>query len=100
MKFNYLLVFFICISSPLFGYWADPKFPDKLIQRYPAYKQRIEQLNKEIVAAWNRLEKNTKDKEALSVLERKSKELADLVCEAARKEIKNQITEQSEFVIL
>ncbi len=88
------------MSSPLFGYWANRNFAATLIQRYPSYGQKIEQLNKELIAAWDRLERNDKDKEALTILERKSKELADTICEAARREIKEQITEEKEFVII
>lgn len=98
MKCNTILILTFLISSQLFGFWADSKFPEKLIGRYPSYKTKILKLNDEINYAFKMIAKDPKNKIAERHLADKSKEFADLICEAARNEIKEQITEETEFV--
>lgn len=101
MKLNYLLAILTLVSSPLFGsFWADEKFPEKLIQRYPSYAERIKGINAAIDVYWRIIQTYPKDRNAPILLTEKTKELANLISEAARKEIQDQITEESEFIIM
>lgn len=98
MKFKCILLLFSSITfSQLFGFWADSKFPEKLVGRYPSYKTKILKLNDEINYGFKMITRDPKNKIAERHLADKSKEFADLICEAARNEIREQI-EETEFV--
>ena len=84
------------MKSSLFGFWQDPKFPETLSMRYPAYREQIVKLSGEINLYFKMISRDPNSPVA-ELLAEKSKELADLICEAARKEINDQI-EESEFV--
>ena len=97
MKFHYLIALTTFMSIPLFGFWADSKFPETLIKRYPRYKQKIQKINEEIQYNFKIISRDPKNAYAQQLLAQKSKELSDVICEAARNEIKEQI-EEAEFV--
>lgn len=97
MKFNYFLLIIVLTNSQLFGFWQDTKFHEKLVIRYPAYKQRILKLNDEVNHYFKMISHDPKNALAQQLLNDKTKEFADLICEAARNEIKDQM-EESEFV--
>lgn len=96
MKINYILAIAL-MSKQIFGFWADSKFPEKLVQRYPTYKTKIMKLNEEVNNSFKMITRDPKNKLAERHLADKSREFADLICEAARNEIKEQI-EETEFV--
>jgi len=104
MKNNFLLYSLLIVATmannTLFGIWADPKFPEKLTQRYPAYKGKIIESTNIMSNAWKMMLRDPNNDYAQTVITDQSKALADIVCEAARKEINDQITEESEFTII
>ena len=96
MRLYYILVILVLLNSSLFGYWQDPKFPETLGNRYPRYREQILKLNEEINFYFKMISRDPQSPIAQKLLADKSKEFADLICEAARKEINDQI-EESEF---
>ena len=87
-------------NNTIFGIWADSNFPVKLSQRYPAYKEKIAESVNIINNAWKMMQRDPNNDFAQTLIADQSKALADIVCEAARKEINDQITEESEFAII
>jgi hypothetical protein len=97
MKFNYKLMFFVCIGSQLFAAdpWRDSKFIEKMTTRYPAYKERIKEINNEVTIAFKAYEKDSKNEYAKATYKAKAKELANLICEISRREVNEQTKELS-----
>lgn len=100
MKFNYLVVIIAFMSSPLLAMWWNEKFPETLIKRYPDHRQKIDQLNKELTASWEFLREAPQSVKGKEAFNQKIRQFADMICEAARKEVINELTGESEFVII
>jgi hypothetical protein len=96
MKFNYALVILAFTGSQVFAMdvWRDSKFPEKLMNRYPAYREKIKTLSGEINNYFRMFAKNPGVE---STLDAAKQEFANLICEVTRKEVASSAGRDARF---
>lgn len=120
MKITRVLVILSCLVSTTHGVeYLSSQYVRLLVQRYPGMKQQITALVNDLNENWTKYKAvedqinkfqgttlqeahnlNARIASYQTAIKDQSAQLADLLCQAQKEELRDQITESAEFVIL